>query len=223
MARVDSIEDLWLGPSIRAARVSLGLRQVDLAALTGLPTSHLSGIERGTITPTIPTLLKIGMALNRPLEYFLQEEAQEPRSFGMVIQESSTGGRAATKFAEFVEEKTNGEVRLHIYHHSALGTATEQVKALQGGAIHLYVDEPLSLEPIAPLCGVVFQPFFFRDRDHYHRFLHSSIFAEHILQPLQDNGIRLLNPASNWLCGSYEVLFSDIPIFHPEDLRNTKF
>ncbi len=38
-----------------------------------------------------------------------------------------------------------------------------------------------------------------------------------------DNGIRLLNPASNWEGGSFEVLFSNDPIFRPDDLKGRRF
>jgi len=201
----------------------MGLRQGDLSAMTGLPTSHLSDIERSAITPTIPTLRKIGEALNRPLEYFLQEDSVRPRSLGMVIHRTSIGGKAAGKFAELIEAKTSGDIKLRLYQYSALGTAQEQVEALIEGAIHTYIDEMLSLEPYAELCGPVFLPYFFRDREHYYRFLQSKIFEEHVLQKLLDAGIRLLNPVSNWECGSFEVLFSTDPIYTPQDLAGRKF
>lgn len=196
----------------------MGLRQVDLSDITGLPASHLSDIERQVVTPTIPTLRTISQALGRPLEYFLQEDTGGPRSMGMVIHTSSVAGQAAARFAELVEQKTGGEIRLRMYQRAALGTAREQVQALAEGAIHLYVDEPLSFELYAGLCGSVFLPFFFRDREHYHRFLRSSIFQKQIYQKLLDNNVRLLNPASNWECGSFELLFSTKPIFRPADL-----
>lgn len=218
MARTDSTDEDGIGHRIRDTRKSLGLRQTDLSRVTGLPASHLSDIERQVLTPTIPTLRTISRALDRPLEYFLQEDTGGPRSMGMVIHASSIAGQAAARFAELVEEKTDGEVRLRMYQRAALGTAREQVQALAEGAIHLYVDEPLSFELYAELCGSVFLPFFFRDREHYHRFLRSSSFQKHIYQKLLDNNVRLLNPASNWECGSFELLFSTEPVFAPADL-----
>ncbi len=219
--KADSTQSL--GDRVRATRRSMGLRQGDLSAMTGLPTSHLSDIERSAITPTIPTLRKIGVALNRPLEYFLQEDSVRPRSLGMVIHGTSIGGKAAVKFAELMDAKTNGEVKLRLYQYSALGTAREQVEALIEGAIHTYIDEIHSLEPYAELCGSAFLPYFFRDREHYYRFLRGKIFDEHIFQKLLGAGIRLLNPVSNWECGSFEVLFSTEPIFTPQDLAGRRF
>jgi TRAP-type C4-dicarboxylate transport system substrate-binding protein len=215
---MNSTNEDGIGHRIREARKSMGLRQVDLSDITGLPASHLSDIERQVLTPTIPTLRTISQALDRPLEYFLQEDTGGPRSMGMVIHAASIAGQAAARFAQLVEEKTDGEIRLRMYQRAALGTAREQIQALAEGAIHLYVDEPLSFELYAELCGSVFLPFFFRDREHYHRFLRSSIFQKHIYRKLLDNGVRLLNPASNWECGSFELLFSTKPIFWPADL-----
>ena len=212
-----------IGAQVRCARISMRLRQTDLAELTGITISHLSDIERNYVTPTIPTLRKLGEALNRPLEYFLTEKRAKPRSLGMVIQGSSIGGLAVAHFANLVEAKTNGEMKLRLYQQSSLGTAREQVESLVEGAIHLYIDELHSLEPCAKLCGPVFLPYFFKDRAHYYRFLNSDIFQKEIYEKLLESGIHLLNPVSNWECGSYELLFSTVPIFTPDDLVGRRF
>jgi TRAP-type C4-dicarboxylate transport system substrate-binding protein len=197
--------------------------QTDLSAATGLPASHISGIERGTTLPTIPTLRRLAEALHRPIEFFLSEDRGSARSLGMVIQSSSIGGQGAVHFAQLVEQKTGGEFKLRLYQAGGLGTAREQVEALAEGAIDFYIDELLDFEVFAPMCGVVFLPCFFRDREHYHRFLRSDIFREHVHQELLAKGIRLLNPTSNWECGSFELLFSTTPIFGPDDLVRRRF
>jgi TRAP-type C4-dicarboxylate transport system substrate-binding protein len=201
----------------------MGLRQSDLSAETGLPTSHLSDIEREVITPTIPTLSKIGKALNRPLEYFFQESSDKPRSIGMAIHRTPLGGQLAAVLAQLVEEKTGGDIKLRIYYNAAEVTVRDMLEGLAEGAVHIYIDEPLGFERYAELGGPVFLPYFFQDRDQYHRFLQSSIFDKHIYQKLIESGIRLMNPVSNWDCGSFEVLFSMDPIFTPDDLQGRKF
>jgi TRAP-type C4-dicarboxylate transport system substrate-binding protein len=191
--------------------------------MAGIPASHLSEIERAALTPTIPTLRRIGDALNRPLVYFLQAAEDRRRSVGMVIHLTSIGGQAAVRFAELVEEKTGGELRVRIYHHSALGTACEQVQGLAEGAIDIYVDELLSFECYAKLCGPVCLPYFFQDREHFHRFLNSPVFEQQIYQPLLENNIRLLQPVANWESGPFEVLLSTVPIFAPQELAGRRF
>jgi len=199
------------------------MSQVDLGKRCGLSASHLSEIERGVILPTIPSLQKIAQALDRPLEYFFQEKFGAPRSFGMVFDRTSIGGQAVIEFTKLLEKSTGGDMKLRIYHSAALGSARDQVEALKAGAMHFYIDEPHCFAPFAPLCDLVYLPFFFRERPHYHRFLQSTIFKEHIVDRLLKNGIRILNPASNWELGSFMVLFSTHPLYCPEDLRDRKF
>ncbi len=201
----------------------MDLRQADLSKRAGIPASHVSDIERGALTPTIPTLRKIGDALGRPLVYLLQATEDEPRSVGMVINISSIGGQAAVRFAELVEEKTDGEHKIRIYGQSILGTASEQIEGLAEGAIPIYIDELLAFECIAELCGPICLPYFFRDNDHYHAFLQSAIFEEHIYRKLLKEGVRLLEPVSNWGSGSFEMLLSTDPIFSARDLMGRKF
>lgn len=137
MAKANSVESYGIGDRVRAARKSMGLRQSDLSDISGLPASHLSDIERGTLRPTIPTLRKIGQAPSRPLEYFFQEDDDKPQSLGMVIHRTPMGGQLAARFAQLVEEKTGGDIKLRIYHFAAPVTAREQVEGLAEGAVHI--------------------------------------------------------------------------------------
>lgn len=211
-----------IGEHIKLARKSLGLRQLDLAKMAGLPASHLSDIERGAAIPTIPTLHKIGDALKRPLEYFFQEVTDHPRSLGMVFQETSVGGRGVLNFVKLVKEKSKGAVNLHIYQQASLGSARDQITSLSQGGIHLFIDEPHSFELYSKICGPVFLPYFFNDRSHYYRFVESAIFDNEIYRPLLKSSIRILNPQSHWEGGDFELLFSKKPIFTPEDLKGKK-
>jgi transcriptional regulator with XRE-family HTH domain len=53
-----------IGWNIRAARVKLGLSQIQLAADCNLDASYISRLERGLENPTIRTLDKIADAIN---------------------------------------------------------------------------------------------------------------------------------------------------------------
>jgi len=222
MAKSEIDSRYKIGEHIKLARKSMRLRQSDLAKMAGLPASHLSEIERGASIPTIPTLNKIGDALNRPLEYFFQGIDDQPRSLGMVFHENSIGGRASSKFVELIKEKSGNSISLHIYQRASLGSARDQIKSLSQGGIHIFIDEPHSFEIFSKLCGPVFLPYFFNDRSHYYKFLESPVFKNEIYQPLLENGIRILNPLSHWEGGNFELLFSRYPVFTPEDLKGKK-
>lgn len=208
-----------IGQRIRETRKSLNLRQADLAERTDISISHLSDIERGALMPTIPTLRRISQALDRPLEYFLQEGAA-PHALSLVMTRTLLGQAAVTRLIEQVREQSDGELTIQLYQHA---WAFEEAKGLADGSIHLFLDDLLSFEPFSQLCGVVSQQFFFRDRAQYDRFMSSSLFQEQIYQKLLEKGIRLLNPTSSWVYGSFELLFATQPIFTPADLAGRKF
>lgn len=212
-----------VGDRIRELRKSLKLRQADLAGIIGMSVSHLSDIERGALIPTIPTLQKIGVALERPLEYFLNDDVSQPRALGMVVHRTVIGEKAAEKFAQVVAEKTSGDVTVQMYQHAAPKTLYQQVQGLAAGSIHIILDDLLSFEHYAPLCGVAFLPYFFTDQAHYHRFLQSAIFHEHIYKKLLTRGIRLLNPMRGWESDTFELLFATYPVFTPDDLVGRNF
>ena len=52
-----------LGSNIKYYRAKLGLTQEDVAKLSGVYRSHLAGIERGTLNPSVKTVEKIAVAL----------------------------------------------------------------------------------------------------------------------------------------------------------------
>ena len=212
-----------IGIRVREARKSLRLRQSDLAERVGITGSHLSGIERGTLIPTIPTLEKIGGALNRPLEYFIADSIRSPRTLGTVIFRVSIGDLSARRFAELVHEKTDGEVSIQIYRQLVSSDTYELVKGLVEGSIHIFIDDLTSLERYAPLCNVVFQPYFFRDREHFDRFLHSDLFQRQVRNQLLASGIRVLNPLAHQQQQAFELLFSRFPVFAPADLVGRRY
>ncbi len=211
-----------IGARVRDARKSLKLRQSDLAERVGIAGSHLSDIERGMLMPTIPTLEKISEALNRPLEYFFSALPENPRALGTVIFRVSIGDLSARRFAELVYEKTGGELSIQIYHQPSSDTY-ELVKGLVEGSIHIFIDDLSSLDRYAPLCSVVFQPYFFRDAAHYHRFLKSALFQHEVRERLLSNGIRILNPLTSHEQPAVELLFGRAPVFTPDDLIGRKY
>ena len=67
------------GQVIYGARKARGLRQADLAELSGIAQADISRIERGQIAPTTPTLLKLAEALGAQIQFVLPLEADATR------------------------------------------------------------------------------------------------------------------------------------------------
>lgn len=60
----------YISEKIRSARTEAGLTQIELAARSGLPQSHISRLENGQHSPSRATIEKIAKALGRPLSDF---------------------------------------------------------------------------------------------------------------------------------------------------------
>ncbi|NTW97115.1 MAG: helix-turn-helix transcriptional regulator [Oscillochloris sp.] len=63
--------DLDVGAALRAARLSRGLRQEDLAELLGVDRSTIARYESGTRSMSVATLLQVAQLLRRPALAFL--------------------------------------------------------------------------------------------------------------------------------------------------------
>lgn len=70
-----------LGARIRQARLDAGLSQRQLCG-DGITRNMLSLIENGAASPSMGTLRYLAGRLNKPLRYFLEEDAPEEESLG---------------------------------------------------------------------------------------------------------------------------------------------
>ena len=68
-----------IGPKMRELRIQRGMSLQQLAGLSDVSAAAIHKIERGGMVPTITTLLKIAAAFNRPVSYFVEEQAGENR------------------------------------------------------------------------------------------------------------------------------------------------
>lgn len=68
-----------IGSRIRERRKTLGFTLRDLSEQVGLSPSFIAQVERGRVTPSIPSLQQIANALRVPIFYFFIEERCEQR------------------------------------------------------------------------------------------------------------------------------------------------
>jgi transcriptional regulator with XRE-family HTH domain len=65
-----------IGPRLRELRLQQGLSLQQLAERAGVSAAAIHKIERNGMVPTITTLLKLADAFDRPVGYFVDEEAE---------------------------------------------------------------------------------------------------------------------------------------------------
>ncbi len=69
----DGLEKYRIGAKIRGLRSAKGLGLAQLGDHTGLSAGMLSKIERGTVFPTLPTLLRISLVFGVGLDHFFAD------------------------------------------------------------------------------------------------------------------------------------------------------
>jgi quercetin dioxygenase-like cupin family protein/DNA-binding XRE family transcriptional regulator len=67
-----------IGPKVRQLRRQHNLSLQQLAERSGVSAAAIHKIERSGMVPTVATLMKLAVALKRPVSYFVEEEPARP-------------------------------------------------------------------------------------------------------------------------------------------------
>ncbi len=80
---VNRMDYVLLGQKIRAARISTGLSQEQLAEMVGLTSQHISHTEVASTKISLPSLIKIANALNTSVDRLLSDSVHDSKSYLM--------------------------------------------------------------------------------------------------------------------------------------------
>ena len=72
-----------LGQKIRAARMSAGLSQEQLAEIVGLTSQHMSHTELASTKISLPSLIKIANALHTSVDRLLSDSIHDSKAYLM--------------------------------------------------------------------------------------------------------------------------------------------
>lgn len=72
-----------LGQRIRAARLSAGISQEQLAEMVGLTSQHISHTEVASTKISLPSLVKIANALHTSVDKLLSDSIQDSKTYLM--------------------------------------------------------------------------------------------------------------------------------------------
>jgi TRAP-type C4-dicarboxylate transport system substrate-binding protein len=192
-----------------------------LSAMTRVSISHLSKIETGKITPTIPALATIATALDRPMTFFFQTEAEIPRSLATVVPRLGPEGEAVAAFSALVESRSSGRMKLEILSASGLDVLSDVPDTLLTGTVDMFVDGVSFYQHHVEALLPALIPFCFRDTGHYEAFLGGAIFRDRIVGALRNKGVRFLDEGWQWR-RLPQVLASKRPIFTSTDLQGAR-
>ena len=121
-------------------------------------------------------------------------------------------------FAELMDEKTKGRVKVEIYPANQLFSDKDLPKALPSGAVDIGQVNMAMWAGLVPLLAIEELPFFFKDRDHYYRALLSPNVKDLLDKEFEARGVKILF----WMDYGYTALIGKKPIRQLEDFKGKR-
>lgn len=126
--------------------------------------------------------------------------------------------KAEEKFAELVEDRTNGDIEVKLYIGAVLGGGREALEAVRIGT-QTMVDAALApVVAYEPAFGVLNLPYLFTSREQWYTLLDGSLGTE-LLEKLEDYGFVGLGYPEN---GIRHLTNNVRPVYKWEDLKGIK-
>jgi tripartite ATP-independent transporter DctP family solute receptor len=145
------------------------------------------------------------------------EEETTTLRLGHIQSETHPWHKGALKFAELVEEKTDGSVQIDVYPSSTLGGDRDLLEGMQIDTVDFALVAGVMSNFYEPY-AILELPYLFEDMDHLEEFLYGPEGAALQEETLQETGIRGLE---YWLRGPRQ-LTSNTAVESPEDLKGMK-
>ncbi len=125
---------------------------------------------------------------------------------------------AMDKFAELVDEKTEGRVTIKNFHGGVLGSQPDAIEQVRLGGIEVGNFNLGPIGPIAPEANVVSLPFIFKDMGHMHRALDGEA-GQQISDGMAKKGLVALA----WYDSGARSFYNSVrPINTPADVKGLK-
>ncbi|HHY35813.1 MAG TPA: TRAP transporter substrate-binding protein [Firmicutes bacterium] len=146
-----------------------------------------------------------------------RQQATMTLRFGHEQPEDHPYHLSAVKFAELVEQKSKGRIKVEVYPNSQLGSAKAMNEMVATGQLDFDWTWSGVLESYDKNLGVIVLPYLFRDWDHVWKVMDGPIGAE-LFKGLEEKGIKVIGVGLNGL----DNFFSRVPVQHPGDIKGLK-
>jgi tripartite ATP-independent transporter DctP family solute receptor len=144
--------------------------------------------------------------------------AQAPFRLGHVLAESHSWHVNATGFAQEVEARTQGRVKIQVFPGGQLGAETRVIEGLQLGSVQMGLIGAGSFQTLEPKMGIVELPYTWPSRQHAYRAYDGELGAA-LAGLMEAKNIVILGW---WETGLRHVTTRDRPVRTPADLRGVK-
>lgn len=122
------------------------------------------------------------------------------------------------KFAELVGQRTNGRIKIDVYHSAQLFDEKSAIETAQMGGLAFCRVNAQPLSDFTPALGILSLPYLFRDEDHLWKVLNGPI-GEEILKEMEANGLIGL---AYYDSGSRSFYNSKREVKTPADMKGLK-
>ncbi|MGE7090829.1 TRAP transporter substrate-binding protein [Lysinibacillus sp. NPDC048646] len=170
---------------------------------------------------TISISIQQGLLFAKPLPYDDEQKGLDTQitiHLSHVVAENTPKGLAASKFAELVEEKTSGEVKVHVYPNASLFNDENEFNAIQSGKVEMIIPTFSKMTSYVPDWQVLDLPYLFNTDDEVQKVLTGPI-GDQLLEELEPYHVKGL---SFWHNGFKHLTAVDYPIHTFEDLKGLR-
>ncbi|MDQ0338288.1 tripartite ATP-independent transporter DctP family solute receptor [Caldalkalibacillus uzonensis] len=108
-----------------------------------------------------------------------------------VYEEKSAPAKGAAKFAELVNERSNGEIEVNFFPNGALGTERENFEAVRAGDLEMVLGGYQGVDMYAPEYMFFTAPFLFQSMEHMQAALYGDL-GEQMFAEMADAGLQII-------------------------------
>lgn len=138
--------------------------------------------------------------------------------FSHVVAENTPKGMAAEKFAQLVEEKSNGRIIVQVYPNGMLYNDETEFEALQDGEIQMIAPTNSKMTSLLPDWQILDLPYLIETQDQLKNVLHGDL-SQKLLGELESIDVKGL---TFWSNGFKQIAASSSPIIEVEQFQNKR-
>jgi len=155
--------------------------------------------------------------------YFIWDKTVAPPEIiqiklGVVTKPGSAQNIAAEKFKELIEQRSNGNIKIQIFHSASLGNETEILQQVQMNSIQMAIVTGGPFDTFDPMARVINYPFLFKDYEQVDKILDGPLGAE-LLKSLEGSGFKGLGFSEN---GFRNLTNNKLPVKSPVAIKGLK-
>ena len=131
----------------------------------------------------------------------------------------SPEGLVFQRFADKVDEYSNGELTVSVYPNEQLGKTDAVMEQLKLGTVHLYPEGSTYMNKWVEEIKFISSAFLFDDREHWVRFMNSDMVRDWYARAAEEAGVGVLGDPTAVVRGPYRVMVTNQDIQNFDDVQ----